>query len=339
MLVLVASAALSACGSNGHAGTNDAGTAEAVPLPASSAGAYAIQSRFAEVVKAVSPTVVQIQTPEGLGSGVVYDEHGDIVTNAHVVGTSATFTVTLANGKHGSATLVGSFPANDLAVIHSGMSELRPASFGDSAKLAVGDLVLAVGNPLGLRSSVTDGIVSSLGRTVSEGNGVTLPTVIQTSAPINPGNSGGALVDLAGQVIGIPTLAAADPQLGGGSAPGIGFAISSNTVNQIAPQLIARGEVVNSGRAYLGVEATTIRGGEGVYVTSVVPGSAAAAAGIAPNDVITAVDGQPTRTTEELAGVLAGLKPGQRVSVRIVQPDGSRREVQVTLGQLPGNSS
>jgi S1-C subfamily serine protease len=139
-------------------------------------------------------------------------------------------------------------------------------------------------------------------------------------------------------VIGIPTLAATDPQLGGGSAPGIGFAISSNTVKQIAPQLIAHGRVENSGRAYLGVQATTISGGEGVYVASVVPGGPAAAAGIAPNDIITAVDGQPTPTTEELVRVLAGLKPGERVSVRIVQPDGSARDVQVTLGQLPSSS-
>jgi S1-C subfamily serine protease len=185
-LVLVAAATLSSCGSNGHAGTSNAGAAAAAPPAGSSGGAYALQSRFTEVVKAVSPTVVHIGTSEGLGSGVVYDGHGDIVTNAHVVGTSTMRTVTLANGKRGSATLVGTFAANDLAVIDSGMGELRPASFGDSASLAVGDVVLAVGNPLGLRSSVTDGIVSSLGRTVSEENGATLPSVIQTTAPINP---------------------------------------------------------------------------------------------------------------------------------------------------------
>jgi putative serine protease PepD len=114
-----------------------------------------------------------------------------------------------------------------------------PATFADSANLDVGDLVLAIGNPLGLRSSVTDGIVSSLGRTVAEGNGVTLSPVIQTSAAINPGNSGGALVDLTGHVIGVPTLVALDPEFGATEAPGIGFAIPSNTVEQIAARLIA----------------------------------------------------------------------------------------------------
>src|SRR4029453_16170157 len=118
----------------------------------------------------------------------------------------------------------------------------------------VGDVALAIGNPLGLQSSVTEGIVSALGRTVNEDNGVALPNVIQTSAPINPGNSGGALVDLQGQVIGIPTLAATDPQLGGGAAAGIGFAIPANIVRDIAAQLITQGRGNNSHRAWLGGE-------------------------------------------------------------------------------------
>src|SRR5579859_4504188 len=117
--------------------------------------------------------------------------------------------------------------------------------------------VTELGNPLGLASSVTEGIVSFNGRTVSEGNGVVLPNTVQTSAAINPGNSGGALVNLNAQVIGIPTLAATDPQLGGGSAPGIGFAIPSNTVKLIAGQLVASGKVVNSGPAALGIMGAT----------------------------------------------------------------------------------
>src|SRR6058998_762312 len=125
----------------------------------------------------------------------------------------------------------------------------KPAAFADSSKVRVGEFALAIGNPLGLRSSVTEGIVSSLGRTVSEGNGVALSSAIQTSAAINPGNSGGALVDLHARVIGIPTLAALDPELGGSQAPGIGFPIPSNTVKKIADQLIANGRVVRSGRA------------------------------------------------------------------------------------------
>jgi S1-C subfamily serine protease len=190
-------------------------------------------------VQAVSPQVVQIQGQRGLGSGVVFDSRGDVVTNAHVVQGERQFVVTLSGGDQHPATLVGSDPAHDLAVVRLSGATPAPATFTSSASPQVGDLVLAIGNPLGLRSSVTQGIVSSLNRSVPEGNGVTLSRVIQTSAAINPGNSGGALVDLTGTVIGIPTLAAIDPQLGGGQAAGIGFAIPSTTVRQVATRLIA----------------------------------------------------------------------------------------------------
>ena len=139
------------------------------------------QDQLVRVVDAISPAVVQIQTAGGLGSGVVYDGKGDIITNAHVVGNFKTFKITLANGTY-DGTLVGSFPANDLAVVHVKGTTPHPATFADSSKLQVGDFALAIGNPLGLRSSVTEGIVSSLGRTVSEGNGVALSSAIQTSA-------------------------------------------------------------------------------------------------------------------------------------------------------------
>jgi S1-C subfamily serine protease len=198
----------------------------------------------------------------------------------------------------------------------------------------VGDFALAIGNPLGLRSSVTEGIVSSLGRTVSEGNGIALSSAIQTSAAINPGNSGGALVDLQGRVIGIPTLAALDPELGGAQAPGIGFAIPSNEVKKIADQLIANGQVVKSGRAYLGVRVATIVGG-GVLVSAIVPGGPAAKAGIKPGDLILEVGGQPTPTADVLVSVLANLHPGQQVPVKLLR-HGKQVIVTVTLGELRG---
>ncbi len=198
-----------------------------------------LQQEYEGVVNAVEPSVVQIQTSEGLGSGIVFDSKGDIVTNNHVVGTAKTFKVTLASGKQVSGTLVGTFAPDDLAVIHVDAPGLKAARFADSSKLQVGQIALAVGNPLGFRSSVTDGIVSALGRTVSEPGGATLPNVIQTSAAINPGNSGGALVDLDGAVIGIPTLGVSDPQMGG-AASGIGFAIPSSTVSDIAGQLVSK---------------------------------------------------------------------------------------------------
>jgi S1-C subfamily serine protease len=219
------------------------GTASPASEPISSvpvASAYdasSLQQRFVSIVKEVSPKVVQIQTAVDLGSGVVFDARGDVVTNAHVVGDATRFVVTLASGDRHPATLVGRDIGVDLAIIRIQGARTPPATFANSAQVEVGDLTLAIGDPLGLRSSVTQGIVSAVGRSVPETNSVTLSSVIQTSAAINPGNSGGALVDLEGQVIGIPTLAAVDPEMGV-AAPGIGFAIDSNTVRRVADRLL-----------------------------------------------------------------------------------------------------
>ena len=209
------------------------------PISAMQMSLEDVQQQFVRVVQVVSPQVVQIQSSRGLGSGVVFDDRADVVTNAHVVAGDRRFVVTLAGGAQHPATLVGSDPPHDLAVIHLTGARPAPATFADSSS-QVGDLVLAIGNPLGLRSSVTQGIVSALDRTVSEGNGVTLSPVTQTSAAINPGNSGGALADLSGRVVGIPTLEALDPELGA-QAAGIGFAIPSTTVRRVAARLIASG--------------------------------------------------------------------------------------------------
>ena len=200
--------------------------------------ASSLQQRFVSIVRTVSPEVVQIRTALALGSGVVFDARGDVVTNAHVVDNATRFVVTLASGDRHPATLVGRDPGMDLAVIRIMGARPRPATFANSARVEVGDLTLAIGNPLGLRSSVTEGIVSAVGRSVPETDSVTLSSVIQTSAAINPGNSGGALVDLSGHVIGIPTLAAVDPEMGA-EAPGIGFAIASNTVRRTASRLVS----------------------------------------------------------------------------------------------------
>jgi putative serine protease PepD len=231
-VVVAVSAALAAgCGSAATAGER----VSSVPL--ASADQTRLQQRFVNIVKAVSPEVVQIRTPVALGSGVVFDARGDVVTNAHVVDNATRFVVTLATGDKHRARLVGRDTGTDLAVVRLTGARPHPASFADSTQIQVGDFALAIGNPLGLRSSVTEGIVSAVGRSVSETNSVTLSSVIQTSAAINPGNSGGALVDLSGQVIGIPTLSAVDPEMGA-EAPGIGFAIDSNTVRQVADSLV-----------------------------------------------------------------------------------------------------
>ncbi len=234
-LVFAGLTTVAGCGDGSPAATRLA------PFSTMQAPVASLQQQFVQVVQRVSPQVVQVQSRLGLGSGVVFDDRGNVVTNAHVVAGAKQFVVTLSGGDRHPATVVGSDPAHDLAVVHLTGAQPVPATFADDSSLQVGDLVLAIGNPLGLRSSVTEGIVSSLNRSVSEGNGVRLSPVIQTSAAINPGNSGGALVDLTGRVIGIPTLEALDPEFGGAQAAGIGFAIPSNTVRQIAAGLIASG--------------------------------------------------------------------------------------------------
>jgi putative serine protease PepD len=298
------------------------------------ASALAYQNAITAVVDELSPSVVQIQSGQGLGSGIVFDSRGDIVTNNHVVAGGSSFTVTA--GKHTyDASLVGSFRPDDLAVVHVSGADLRPASFADSSKLDVGDIAIAIGNPLGLRSSVTDGIVSAFRQGVSEGGGVALPLMIQTSAPINPGNSGGALADLRGRVIGIPTLAATDPELGG-SAPGIGFAIPSNLVKNIAAQIIEHGHVVNSHRAYLGVGIGETNGA-GVLIQSIASGGPAAKAGLKAGDVIVSANGHPTPTIDELTSVLSELKPGKTVKLGIETQSGQHKTVPLTLGTFPGS--
>ncbi|MEU6365534.1 trypsin-like peptidase domain-containing protein [Streptomyces sp. NPDC046931] len=303
-----------------------------------------LQSDYQRVIRNVLPSVVQIQAGDALGSGVVYDDKGHIVTNAHVVGNHNTFKVTTANSQEElTAGLVYSYPQQDLAVIRLDRmpAGLRPAVFGDAAKVEVGQIVLAMGSPLGLSSSVTDGIVSATGRTVSEqgeaGPGATLANMVQTSAEINPGNSGGALVNLNSQVIGIPTLAATDPELAGnGAAPGIGFAIPASQVKRIADQIIKSGRVTASGRAALDITGrTVVNGGSrpiGVAVVDVRPGGAADKAGLKTGDVIVGLGDRQITTVTSLAEALAGDRPGQRTTVTYTR-DGVRRTAGITLSE------
>lgn len=324
--------------------TTNQPTTGAVVTPPDSA--LALQNAYEQVITATRPAIVQITTRTGLGSGVVFDDQGHIVTNAHVVGEEQRFQVTSATGgAPRNARLVAAFPAGDLAVIKlDDPSGLTVARFGDSSKLKEGQIVLAMGNPLGLSGSVTSGIISALGRTVSASDGrgpsVTIPNAIQTSAPINPGNSGGALVNLSGEVIGIPTLAATTSE-DGAAAPGIGFAIPSNTAKDIAEQIIRHGEVVNTRRAALGITAGVAFGPDGrpmgVNVVEVAPNGGAAQAGIRPGDMIVAVNGEPTPTLSALAEILATLKPGDQAKVDVIHQDNSRETVTVTLGELPAN--
>ena len=317
------------------AGVVVAGASLAVRSTSSSTPGLALQGAIVDVVQSVSPSVVQIEDQEGLGSGVVLDSDGYIVTNHHVVAGAKSLTVTTLDGKHYPAKLIGSFPPDDLAVIKVSGAHLKPATFADSSKLEVGALAIAIGNPLGLRSSVTEGIVSAFREAVQEDSNVTLPSMIQTSAAINPGNSGGALVDIQSRVIGIPTLAATDPELGGGSAPGIGFAIPSNRAKDIAGQIVAHGKVIDSHRAYLGIRVGAT--GNGLYVASVNAGGPGAGADIQVGDVILSVNGTRTPTTGALTVVLAELKPGQKIPVVVKRQNGNKTTLHVTLGTYPAS--
>jgi S1-C subfamily serine protease len=349
-IVLVAAAAIGGSGVAVGAATAAPAATSAVATSATTSTALAAsgdaRASYADVVRRVLPSVVLISTGEGLGSGVVLDRSGNIVTNAHVAGNATEFKVQVpGDPAPRTASLVGSYPPDDLAVIRvDDPSGLQPAKFADSAKAQAGDVVLAVGNPLGLSGSVTSGIISATGRVVAEPAsdgraGATLPDAIQTSAPINPGNSGGALVTTAGEVIGIPTLTAAGSQ-GGAQVQGIGFAIPSNLARDVAHQLITSGSVTNSHRAAIGAQVGTVTGTDGAPagtgIVAVTSGGPADRAGLRPGDVIESAGGTPTPDTQALAGVLAAADPGDQVTLAVVR-GAQDLTVKLTLGELPGN--
>jgi S1-C subfamily serine protease len=228
------------------------GTASSTGSPTPLVAAATTPARVSVVAK-VKPSVVQVNVTlaqgGAIGSGVIVDKSGDIVTNNHVVSGEQSIQVVLSGGAKETATVVGTDPANDLAVIRIAVPAggLTVATLGNSANLQVGQDVLAIGNPLGDTATVTSGIVSALKRSVSEGSGgPTIQNAIQTDAAINPGNSGGALVDMQGQVVGIPTLTAIDPEFNA-PANGVGFAIPSNRVTTILAQLIPAGGTGSAG--------------------------------------------------------------------------------------------
>src|SRR6266700_7761550 len=299
------------------------------------------------VIAKMRPSVVQINVAtargSGIGSGVIIDKRGYVVTNNHVVQGAQTIQVVLSNSAKLPGQLVGTDPADDLAVVKiNPPANMVVATIGDSSKLRVGQEVLAIGNPLGITQTVTNGIVSALGRTVSEGNGPSIPNTIQTDAPINPGNSGGALVDMQGNLVGIPTLSAVDPEFNT-PANGVGFAIPSNRVQFIATQIIDTGKVTHTGRAVLGVRVTDVDANlaaqdnlavdHGVLITSLVSNGPAAQAGLQPGDVIVKVDNKAVNDTSSLSDVLISKSPGDVVSVQVYR--GSQVvTVNVKLGEL-----
>src|SRR5436190_2510628 len=304
------------------------------------------------VIAKVRPAVVEVNvtTQQGgaIGSGVIIDGRGYIVTNNHVVNGAQSMTVTLYDGTNLKAQLVGTDPADDLAVVKitPPSKGLTVATIGDSSKLTVGQDVMAIGNPLGITQTVTHGIISALGRNVSEGQGgATIPNAIQTDAAINPGNSGGALVDMQGNLVGIPTLTAIDPEFNT-PANGVGFAIPSNRVNFVATQIIQTGKVTHTGRAVLGVRVATVDAtlaaqdnlsvDHGVLIVSVVQNGAADQAHLQAGDVIVKVDDKQVTDTSSLGDALISKSPGDTVSVQIYRGN-QQMTVSVKLGELQLN--
>ena len=302
----------------------------------------------ARIYERASKSVVELAATGGTGgasaqgSGFVYDESGHIVTNQHVVAGAGSIAVSFWNGVEINATLVGTDPSTDLAVLRVDAPEslLQPLRLGDSSAVVIGDPVLAFGSPFGLEGTVTAGIVSALHREMTAPNNFTITNTIQTDAAINHGNSGGPLLDRRGQVIGVNAQIESES----GGSDGVGFAIPSNTVRSIVRQLIATGEVEH---AYLGIRMEQTR--EGVAVTEVLPGTPADDAGLRPatatklvdgqeqptgGDVVVEFDGEKVASPVALQSAVDARSPGDTVRVTVIR-DGSRRTLEVKLGVRP----
>ncbi len=295
-----------------------------------------------QIAKAATPGVVEIASTSSAGgstypfggqgsqsaegSGFVYDTKGDIVTNDHVVSGASSLSVKFSDGSTYKATVIGEDPDTDLAVIHvdAPASKLVPLSLADSSKVAVGDGVVAIGNPFGLDGTVTSGIVSALNREITSPDNAPIEGAIQTDAAINHGNSGGPLLNLNGQVIGVTSQIQSDS----GGNDGVGFAVPSNTVRTIATQLISSGKVQH---ALLGVEVKTASSGNGVTVGTVQTGSAAADAGLKAGDVITSANGTKVTTAEQLRAIIDSHQPGDKLSLTVLR-SGSTKTLSATLG-------
>jgi putative serine protease PepD len=301
----------------------------------------------AKAAPSVVTVYVQNGSSSGSGSGVVLTPDGYVVTNNHVVTVETDqpgdVQVRTADGALYDAEVVGTDPSSDLAVIKlDGAEELTPAEFADSDDVQVGDVAVAIGAPLGLSNTVTDGIISATDRAVTTGStqdDTTVLDALQTDAAINPGNSGGALVNGAGEVIGIntaiATVASGTPGSSQSGNIGVGFAIPSNTATRIAQQIIEEGSAT---RAFLGVGAVTAAGNEnaeigtGAEIVSVEPGSAASDAGLREGDVVTAVGDRPVTTSAELTAAVRSAAPGDTVSLTVRRGDDTST-VEVTLGE------
>jgi len=347
-------------------GQRNPSSVSALPAPASSDNALdPTEAQNVRIYKEASPAVANIITRtvqydffynavpvEGAGSGFVIDTAGHILTNYHVVAGAQTIEVTLGDQSRFKAKLIGADTRNDIALIQidPGTHKLTPLPLGDSRNLQVGQRVLAIGNPFGLQSTLTTGVVSSLGRTVQTSDTTFIDEAIQTDAAINHGNSGGPLLNSRGEVIGINS-AIYSPS---GAAAGIGFAIPINTARRVANDLITQGHVR---RATLGAEGRAIWPGladalnipvqNGILIERVTPGGPAAQAGIRGGtrtvlaglqqltiggDVLIAIDGKEITSQMDLNLLLNRAAPGDTVTLTVIR-DGKKMDVRVRLGQ------
>jgi S1-C subfamily serine protease len=353
------------------AGAVDRGTRTVIaPAPLASAGASdksgAMTAR--DIYKRDAPGVVfvrarsaqpsdspfdvfgQATANTATGSGFVFDDHGRILTNAHVVAGATDVQVLVSGQRSLAATIVGRDLDTDLAVLQVKVPdgvELHPLAFGDSASVQVGDATVAIGNPFGLDRTLTTGVVSALQRRITAPSGFSIEDVIQTDAALNPGNSGGPLIDASGRVIGVNSQIATGSEEERSNA-GIGFAVPINTAKEVIPMLEKDGRVR---RAYLGIKGRTVDAGlralgvaasSGVMVETVVPGSPAARIGLRPDggasppdgDIVQAVDGHRIRSSDDLVHALHRFRPGQTVALEVIRA-GSRDTLQVRLGERP----
>ncbi len=291
-----------------------------------------------EVVAEVAPSVVAVLAQGGEGSGVIWDQDGIIVTNAHVVGAADEVVVAFADGKRAPAEVLATDEVVDIAVLQAERDQLPPATFSQDLP-AVGELAIAMGNPLGFENTVTAGIISGVRRAIPGSGRQTqsLVDLIQTDAPISPGNSGGALVNGAGQVVGI-NVAYIPPQA---QAVSIGFAIPAATVVEVVTELLADGEATH---AFLGIlpgqvtpslaQEFNIEPRDGVLVLDVTEGGPADGAGVQAGDVIVGIGGAPVATVEQFLAELRDVEPGQRVELTVVR-DGDEQALDVEVGDRP----
>jgi putative serine protease PepD len=328
-----------------YAGTNGSGGSSPTTVVASVPAQPAATSTtsLTQIYKDASPGVVDItvnttqsgfggfgdQQATAEGSGFEIDSKGDIVTNQHVVDGATAIKVRFQSGQTAKATLVGTDPSTDIAVIKVDVpaGQLHPLSFASSAAVQVGQPVAAIGSPFGLPESLTSGIVSAMNRTITAPNNFSISGAIQTDAAINHGNSGGPLLNSSGDVIGVNAQIESDS----GGNDGVGFAIPSDSVKAVVNTLISGGKVQH---AYLGVTVGDASSGTGAELGSIKSGTPAAAAGLQAGDVVTTIDGDTVANADDLTAKISAHQPGDKVTLTVTR-NGATKKIDVTLGTRP----